>query len=245
MFRRTLRTAAALAALTLTATLQAQTPQAVLERFNKAVDPQGRAGSVEGMKSTVEMSIPQMGMNITVNAVARRPNMILVVTEIPGMGTARQGYDGTTAWAVDPMQGPRILQGPEAAALTEGSNFNNITRSADLFSAMEMAGTSAASGEAATCVKFTWKSGRESTDCFSDANGLLVSSRTKQMSQMGEVEVELFSKDYRAVNGLMIPHRIESNMMGMQMVMTTTSVELGPQPAALFELPAEIKALKP
>jgi hypothetical protein len=62
---------------------------------------------------------------------------------------------------------------------------------------------------------------------------------------MGEVDVEMFIKDYRTVAGLVIPHLVESNMMGMAMTITTTSMEFGPQPASLFELPAEIKALKP
>jgi hypothetical protein len=247
MLRRIARPA--LAALTALAVavpaLAAQTPQAILERYNKAVDPQGKIGSIEGIKTSITMEMPAMGMNLTVNSAARRPNQIIVDTEIPGMGTMRQGYDGTTAWAMDPMQGPRILTGMEAAALIEGSSFNSMTRSPDLFSAMEPAGTADVGGDAATCVKFTWKSGRETTDCFSNASGLLTRSVSKQVTQAGEVEVEMLMKDYRNINGLMMPHRMESAMMGMQMIITTTSVEFTAPAAALFELPAEIKALKP
>lgn len=248
MLRRFVRPAfVAVAALVVAvpALMAQRTPEAILERYNKVVDPQSRIGSVEGIKTTVTMEMPAMGMNMTINSAARRPNQIIVDTEIPGVGTMRQGYDGTTAWATDPMQGPRILTGMEAAALVEGSTFNSMTRSADLFSAMVAAGTADVAGDAASCVKFTWKSGRETTDCFSDASGLLTRTTSKQVTQAGEVEVEMFMKDYRNVSGLMIPHRIESAMMGMQMIITTTSVEFGAQAAALFELPPEIKALKP
>lgn len=225
--------------------LAAQTPAQILERFNKAVDPQGRIPSIEGIRTTVTMEMPAMGMSMTINSAARRPNQIIVDTEIPSVGAMRQGYDGTTAWAIDPMQGPRILSGLEAAALVEGSTFNSMTRSPDLFSAMDPAGTADVGGDAATCVKFTWKSGRETTDCFSNASGLMTRSVTKQVTQAGEMEVEMLLKDYRNVNGMMIPHRTEAAMMGMQMIMTTTSVEFGAQAASLFELPPEIKALKP
>lgn len=247
MLRRIARPAfAALTALVVVApTLVAQTPAAILERYNKAVDPQGRIASIEGIRSSVTMEMPSMGMSMSVNSAARRPNQIIIDTEIPGMGSMRQGYDGTTAWAIDPMQGPRILTGMEAAAIIEGSAFNAMTRSPDLFSAMEAAGSADVGGDAATCVKFTWKSGRETTDCFSNATGLLTRSVAKQVTQAGEVEVEMFLKDYRNVGGLMIPHRTEAAMMGMQMIMTTTSMEFGTQAANLFELPAEIKALKP
>lgn len=235
-----------LAALAVVApTLVAQTPEAILERYNQAVDPQKRIPGIEGIRTTMTMEMPAMGMNMTVNSSVRRPNQIIVASEIPGVGTMRQGYDGSTAWAMDPMQGPRILSGMEAAALIEGSSFNSMTRSPELFSAMEAAGVADVAGDAATCVKFTWKSGRETTDCFSNASGLLTRTLAKQVSQSGEIEVEMLLKDYRDVNGLMIPHRIESAMMGMQMIITTTSVEFGAQTATLFELPPEIKALKP
>lgn len=226
-------------------TLAAQTPAAILERYNKTIDPQGRLSSVQGMKSTVAMEAPAMGMSMTINSVAARPNLLIVETEVPQLGTVRQGHDGTTAWSIDPMQGPRILSGVEASTLIEGSSLNSILRSPELFSAMEPAGTYDAAGDATTCVKFTWKSGRETTDCFSNATGLLARTLTKQVTQMGEVEVEMFIKDYRPVAGLVIPHLVESSMMGMEMTIRTTSMEFGPQPASLFELPAEIKALKP
>lgn len=225
--------------------LAAQTPAAILDRYNKAVDPKGMIPSIQGMRTTVTMEMPAMGMNMTINSAALRPNQIIVDTEVPGMGTMRQGFDGTTAWASDPMQGPRILTGMEAASLVENSSFNSMTRSPDLFSAMEAAGTADVDGDAASCVKFTWKSGRETTDCFSNASGLLTRTIAKQVTQAGEVEVEMFMKDYRNINGMMVPHRIESNMMGMQMIITTTSIDFTAPAASLFELPAEIKALKP
>lgn len=238
--------AAALVAVAFSApTIAAQTPNAILERYNKAVDPQGVLPSIQGMKSTVAMEAPAMGMSMTINAVAARPNLVIVVTDIPGLGVVRQGSDGNTVWSTDPMQGPRILSGVEAATIIESSALNSILRSPDLFTAMEPAGAYDAAGDATTCVKFTWKSGRETTDCFSDATGLLARTLTKQVSQMGEVEVEMLIKDYRSVSGLMIPHLVESTMMGMAMTITTTSMEFGPQPASLFELPPEIKALKP
>jgi hypothetical protein len=247
MLRRIVRSAfVALAVVALMApSLAAQTPEAILERYNKAVDPQNRVASLEGIKTSVTMEMPAMGMSMTINSAARRPNQIIVDTEIPGVGTMRQGYDGATAWAMDPMQGPRILTGMEAAALIEGSSFNSMTRSPDLFSAMAPAGAADVAGDPATCVKFTWKSGREPTDCFSNASGLLTRTIAKQVTEAGEIEVEMFMKDYRNVNGMLVPHLVQSSMMGMQMIITTTAVEFTAPAAAMFALPAEIKALKP
>lgn len=225
--------------------LAAQSPADILERYRQAIDPQGLIPSIQGMKSLITMEVPSAGMTATINAVQRRPNQMVLSIDIPGLGEMRQGYDGTTAWATDPMQGPRLVTGQEAAALMDGADMNSMSRSADQFTKVEAAGEGDVDGEKTVCLKLTWKSERETTECFSVTSGLLLETRSKSMTQMGEVEAISRVSDYRNVSGVMVPHKMTQSMMGMQQIMTTTSVEFGPQPATLFELPAEIKALKP
>ena len=50
--------------------------------------------------------------------------------------------------------------------------------------------------------------------------------------------------DYKNQGGIMMAAKMTVSVMGMQQVVTTTSVEFGEQPAAAFEMPAEVKALK-
>lgn len=227
------------------APLAAQTPAEILNRYRQAIDPQGKIATIEGMKSTISMEVPAAGMSATISAWQRRPNLMVMTVDLPGVGQMRQGYDGTTAWSSDPMNGPRIVSGDEAAALIDGADFNSMARALDQFTAIEPAGEGEVDGEKTVCLKLTWKSSRETTECFSTTSGLLVETRAKSVTQMGEIEAVSRVSDYRDVGGIMIPHRITQSAMGMQQIMTTTSIEFGPQPAALFELPAEIKALKP
>lgn len=232
--------------LALTAgSVAAQSPADVLARYRQAIDPQGIIPSIQGMKSSLTMEVPAAGMTATINAVQRRPNQMVMTIEIPGLGEMRQGYDGTTAWASDPMQGPRLVTGQEAAALIDGADMNSMSRSPQQFTKMEPAGEGDVDGEKTVCIKLTWKSARETTECYSTTSGLLLETRAKSMTQMGEIEAVSRISDYRSINGIMVPHKMTQNAMGMQQIMTTTSVEFGPQPATLFELPAEIKALKP
>lgn len=242
----TLRSTLTAAAMVVVAagSLAAQSPEAILERYTKAIDPSGKVASIQGMKSTITMEIPSAGMSATINAMQRRPNQMAMVIEIPGLGEMKQGFDGTTAWSSDPMQGPRIISGPEAAALADGASFDAMIRTPALFSAMEAAGEGEVNGEKTVCLKLTWKSKRETTECYSTTTGLLLETRQKQQSQMGEIDAVSRLSDYRDVNGIMVPHKITQSAMGMEQVMTTTSVEFGPQDAKLFELPPEIKALK-
>ncbi len=235
---------AALLALGAAALPAQSTPESILARYTKTIDPTGKLATIEGMETQLTMEIAAAGLTAIVTATQRRPNQMLLVVELPAIGEIRQGYDGTTAWASDAMQGPRILTGQEAAIFIDGADFRAMARTPDLFAAMEMADAVEVEGEALECLKLTWKSSRVTTECYSTATGLMVESRALQESAAGVMEVVSRRGDYRAVDGILVSHRATQNLMGMQQVMTTTRVEFGPQPAERFELPPEIKALK-
>lgn len=241
--RRSLATLALLAMGSAVAV--AQSPAEILARYTKTIDPQGKIATIQGMKSTITMDIPAAGMSASITAQQSRPNLMAMVIDIPGLGQMRQGFDGTTAWSSDPMQGPRLITGAEAAALTDGADMNAMARKPEQFTSIEAAGEVDLDGDKASCLKLTWKSGRVTTECFSNASGLLVESRQTQQSQMGEIEAVTRVSDYKEVNGILVPHKLTQSAMGMQQVMTTTSVEFGPQDPKAFELPPEVKALKP
>lgn len=222
----------------------AQTPDEVLARFAKVVDPEGKIASLQGMKSTATMEMPAMGMKAAITAVQRAPNQTSVTIDLPGLGQMRQGFDGSIAWASDPMQGPRIMSGSEAAAMSDGADFRSMTRPASLFTSSELVGTVELEGEKCIRLKHTWKSGRETTDCYSVASGLLIESLSKQSSPQGEMETVQRLSDYRSVGGVMMPYKAVVSVMGMQQIVITSAVELGALDASLVAAPAEVIALK-
>lgn len=239
------RTTHALLTLMLsTAVLPAQSVDAILAKHNKAVDPEGRIGSLQGMKMTATMEMPANGMSATVVGISRAPNQNAVTITIPGLGEMRQGYDGAMAWASDPMQGPRIITGPEAAASIDGSGPQSIIRTADKFSASEVVGEAELDGEKCVRVKHTWKSQRVTTDCYSLATGHVIETLATQVSQQGEMQTTSRFSDFRNVGGFVTAHKIVVSVMGMQQIVTTTSIEYGAQPAEAVEPPPAVKALK-
>ncbi len=245
MFSRRIRNIAVLA-LSLVAgrALSAQTPAEILARYAKAVDPDGKAASIQGMTSTMTMEMPAMGMSATVSSVQRRPNLVSVKITLPGLGEMRSGFDGSTAWASDPMQGPRLVSGAEAAQTIDNADFGMLTRPASMFESSELAGEGDVGGEKCIRVKHVWKSKRVTTDCYSVKTGLIIESMSKQMSPQGEIDAVSRLSDYRSVGGILMAHKVVVQVMGMEQVMTITSAEAGDPDPKLFELPAEVKALK-
>lgn len=224
--------------------LPAQTPQEILERFSKAVDPQGSIATIPGFRSEGTFEMAAAGINASFVSLQRRPNQMAMTIVIGGLGEMKQGSDGATVWSSDPMQGPRILAGAEAASFLDGADFRAMARPADLFSAMELAGEADIDGEKCLKVKLTWKSARVTTECYSVKSGLLLETSGTQATPQGEVATSGRLSDYRAVGGIMMPHKVVNSMMGFQQVLTITKVEVAEQDAKLFELPPEIKALK-
>lgn len=245
LLRTTVRTLTLTALLAGVAGAQGRSPEEILARYTKAIDPQGKIATMEGFKTVATMEMPAAGMSATVTAYQRRPNQMVSTITLAGLGEMKQGFDGTTAWSVNPMTGPRILPPEEAKELIDGADFKAMGRDPSLFTTMEAAGETTVEGEATDCVKLTWKStSRVTTECFSRASGLLLEMRATQASPQGEVQVTARYYDYKEVGGMMMAHRVENSLMGMQQTIRLSEVVVGPVDAKLFELPPEIQALK-
>jgi hypothetical protein len=162
---------------------------------------------------------------------------------ISGIGMIENGFDGTTAWQINPMQGPRIMTGKELDAVREESSFGASSRMGPNVASAETLERTEMNGEACYKVKVVWKSGRETFDCYSVASGLLVATVAKQESPMGTVEVTTLVSDYKDFGGQKIATRLTQQAMGQEQVLVLTSVDYDAAPDSTFRMPAAIKAL--
>ncbi len=187
------------------------------------------------------MSMPSAGINGTVEMTQAGTNQMQMLTNIPGMGDIQAGYDGTIAWATDPMQGPRILSGKEMEQVRDESDRRALVRDPALFSAMQTVADTTMNGERCFEVKLNWKSGRETFDCYSAATGLLIGSRSVQTTSMGAVPVTTIYSDYKKFGDVTVATKTTMEMMGQQQILTISSVELGN--GATITPPAAVQAL--
>src|SRR6186713_838080 len=92
----------------------AQTPAGALPTIDQVLDKYiagiGGRAAMEKITSKVAkgtMEIPEANMTGTMMMSMKAPDKSLVVLELGGMGTAREGTDGTVAWSEDPQMGLR------------------------------------------------------------------------------------------------------------------------------------------
>jgi hypothetical protein len=187
------------------------------------------------------MSMPAAGINATFE-LKQVANQMSMVTEIPGMGKIEAGYDGTTAWSMDPMQGARVLSGAELDQVKDEADRRGVVRSPELFTSLETVADTTMNSERCYLVKLVWKSGREMWDCYSASSGLLVASRSTQKNAMGEIPVLTLFNDYKKFGDVMVATKMTQEAMGQQQILTVSSVEFGDGKEVVAP-PAAVQAL--
>lgn len=195
------------------------------------------------VRSTGTFQLPAMGISGELEIYQAQPGRNAVRVSIPGLGEIRSGFNGEVGWSLDPLQGPRVMQGRELEQTREEASFGSAIRDASLVESMETVERAEMNGEACWRVRLRWRSGRETFDCYSVESGLLVASTTTQESPMGSMQVTSLLGNYREFGGVRLPTRLRQQMMGQEQVLEIREVEFPPLDESVFELPPEIRAL--
>jgi hypothetical protein len=191
---------------------------------------------------TFEM--PAAGVKGDVSLVQAAPDRMAMTMNIPGMGQMMTGYNGTVGWAVNPMQGPRVLEGAELDQLRDQAGLSAMLRAADRVRSAETVELTTMGGQACYKVKIIFTTGRESYDCYSPETGLLVGMIQRQESPMGSVEVTTVVSDWKEFGGIKVPTVARAQMMGQEMVQTVDHLEFDrPEDVKALEIPEAVKPL--
>lgn len=217
----------------------------ILDRYVQAIGGKSAAAQHQSRRMVAEMSMPAAGMTMTMESFAARPNKMLVKMQIPGMGEMLQGYDGQVAWSMNPVQGARVLAGAELAQTVRQADFDAVIDPSKGFTSFETTERTEMAGRPCYMVRLTPAEGGPVHSCFDTETGLMVGSRTKQQTPMGEVEAIVTLSDYRDFGGLKLPARTTTSVAGQEMVLTIKEITYGNIEPSVFALPAEIRALAP
>jgi hypothetical protein len=244
--RRSLTAALAVLALAPAAAVaQAPLPEAsaLVQRYVEAIGGRDAILRPQASRSVGSFEMPAAGLRGEMEVVTQAPNRMVSKVTIPGLGEIRNGFDGTVGWELNPMTGARLLSGAELDALREGTHALAAVRDASLFRSMQTVERREVDGKSCYRVKLVWQSGRETYDCYDAETGLLIATEAQQESPMGTIQVTTRMTDFREFGGVKMPTRMVQEMMGMQQVMTISSVELTGVDTSIIDPPAEIRAL--
>ena len=188
--------------------------------------------------------MPAAGVKGNLTVVQVAPNKMGMTIDLPGMGQMVTAYDGTVGWSINPMQGPRVLEGKELAQIREDAGPAAMLRPADRVRSVETVERTTMNGQSCYKVKVTTLSGRETFDCYSTETGLLVGMTGTQDSPMGQVQVTTLFDDWKEFGGLKAATKVRLQMLGQEQVLTIDRVEFDRQDdLKALEMPEQVKPL--
>lgn len=192
-------------------------------------------------RGTFEM--PAMGVRGDFDAAQARDGAMVMKMVISGIGEISSGFDGQHAWSMNPMTGPRLLEGAELAQIRDDASFLASLREPPAVKAMQTVGLSESGVESCYRVRISWASGRQTHDCYSVSSGLLLGTETAQLSPTGALDITTTFADYRDFGGVRMATTATQRAAGQEQVLRFTSVEFDSAPVELFAPPPPIAAM--
>jgi len=183
----------------------------ILNHYIRAL---GGKAAIQKLTSRVgkgTITITGAGIEGTLQAWMMYPNKLLAVIELPGIGTLRQGFDGTLGWAQDPQGELRVVTGAELADLRRSATFDRALRMKDIYPGLTLKDRETLGGKDVWVLETTldpW-----TYRMYFDVNsGLIVRFEMEQpLDSGGKSTVVLVPDDYRPVAGVLVPFTLSES----------------------------------
>ncbi|MEQ1514353.1 MAG: hypothetical protein ABL934_16990 [Lysobacteraceae bacterium] len=190
----------------------------------------------------VQMEIVENGMKLDMTLYGRGSDRASLMP-IPGAGDFRSGYSSGVAWSMDPMNGPRLLEGREREQIVEQGDPKISMRDSSVIASATTVALSDSEGRPCYRVEIKWTAGRETADCYSTEDGLLLSTESAIASPMGDMKQMIHMSEYKSFGAIKLPTRMKSKAAGMTQLITVQSYDPAAPADEVFALPTAIEAL--
>lgn len=217
--------------------------RAIIDRHIEASGGRAAILAHTSVHTAGTFSVPAQGINGTFDAYGAKPNRSLLKISIPGLGDMVDGFDGTNGWTNSPMTGPMILQGKQLEQKRFDSDLYGDLHDPARFESIKTVEKTTFDGRPCYKLSLVRKGGEEDFEFYDVATGLLAGSINTRETPMGSLTSTTTRGEYQKFGDLLQPASIKVAAMGMEQVLTFTSVEYDKVDPAVFEMPAEIKAL--
>jgi zinc protease len=193
------------------------------------------------------MSIAAMGnMEGQIELFKMKPARYLQKIVLGPGAEVTQGYDGKTAWAILPGQGPTVLDSATAETFKSLADFHANFHDMARYKSAENAGIVDFEGKKCYRVKIVRVTGGEGSEFYDIETGLIAGIQAQQDTPMGKIDQTSAFSEYKEFGGLKFPTKIQQKNSQFDATITFTAIEFDKVDPAVFELPEAVKAkLKP
>ncbi len=203
------------AATILVAALQAQSLEEIVKKNAVAM----KSDKLENITTArITGKVSQMGMEMPITMVMKRPNKVKVSTSMNGMEIV-QMFDGQKGYMLNPFAGSSEmteLPAEQAKQIERNNMFVNQLKRSFAEGTLELAGEEVIDSKPAFKLKMKMD-GVDDAYMFIDKGTYLPVMTRVTVTQMGNtVEVELYTMEFTDFNGLFLPKRTVTYAGGME-----------------------------
>lgn len=218
--------------------------RSIIDRHIKTIGGREALAAQKSHRVQGTMDIPANGISAKLEVLAARPNKTVMRLTIPGVGEVMEGFDGTNGWSVSPMTGPMLSTGQELEERKHASHFDSDLHEDARYEYLKTVEKTTFEGKPVYKIALKRKGGTtEDIEYYDIESGLKAGSEATRNTPMGAINVVSIQGDYKKFGATMFPTTIKQKMMGVEQVMTFTSIEHDVVDPAAFEPPPAIKAL--
>jgi hypothetical protein len=211
-----------------------RTVDVILADIARALGPESAWKAHKNVRMKLEMSFQGMGISGAGERYATSKDKALVVTDLPGMGTIREGSNGQVFWSQDPINGTRTLSGAEADQARLESVWNPELRMNELYKSIEIAPASPPGQE---CLVLTPNDAPAVTNCYDAKTHLQVTQKGTRSTPQGDTPFSSTLKDWREVGGLKMAFAVDTQAGPITFTARMTDVK--------FDVPMDDKMFEP
>jgi len=192
------------------AAVPVRTVEAILADAVKATGGEAAWNAHKSVHMKHEMTFQGMGITGAGERFATKTDKALVVTDLPGIGTIREGSNGKVAWAQDPVNGLRILEAAEAEQARIEAVWNPEPRIHELYQKVESTREAGPGGAMLECLVLTPKLSSPVTNCYDPATHLQVLQKGTRATPQGDTPFISTLKDWRDVGGVKMAFGVDT-----------------------------------
>jgi hypothetical protein len=193
------------------------------------------------LKGTISM--PANGISGPLEVFAAKPNKTLTKITLGGIGDVLDGFDGTVGWTINPMTGPMLAQGKELEQKKFDADFLSELRDPSRYESITTIEETTFEGRPVYKLSLKRRGGGEDIEYFDVKTGLKAGGEITRDSPNGPLTLRQVTSDYKKFGALLQPSTLKQSTMGVEQIITVTSIEYDKVDPSVFELPAAIKAL--
>jgi hypothetical protein len=216
-----------------------RTAAMILADAVKAVGSEAAWKAHKNVHMKLEMTFLGMGISGQAEHFSTKSDQSLLVTDMPGMGAARQGTNGKVFWSQDPINGQRLLTGAEKDWARIEAAWNPELRADELYKSVEVKPDP--SRPDLECLLFTPHEAPPVTDCYDAKTHLQVSQKGTEPTPQGDTPFTSTLKDWRDVGGLKMPYAVETQAGPITFTARLTDVKFDvPMDEKMFDPPSGV-----